>query len=221
SCAVPIAPPHFGHVLMSLSRSTHARPPHSSQRCARWPSRSTTNAHVAPRCLTCPFISRSFSECTRPGIDDADAPPSAREAVDPADLPAPALRHGSALLVEVGFFAGSVRGGSQVAGWAECLDLPGELGEELGDLVEAIAVFDFDLAQPTLAPRAEVLVPVSRRVLGTEDRGEHLVGGLGVVDLDLGEPSVDGVELVLGAEHGAPQFGHRPPGVAEQDALLV
>ena len=108
-----------------------------------------------------------------------------------------------------------MRGGSQVAGGAEGFDLGGELGEELGDLVELVAVLDFDLAEPVLAPGAEVLVPVPGGAFRAEDGGEHLVGVVGVVDLDLGEPGVDGVELVVGAEEAAPQLGDGAAGVGE------
>lgn len=45
-----------------------------------------------------------------------------------------------------------MRGRAQVAGRAERLDLRGELAEEVGDLVEPVAVLDLDLAQPALAP---------------------------------------------------------------------
>ena len=82
-------------------------------------------------------------------------------------------------------------GGLEVGLGAEGLDLVGELREEVGDLVEAVAVLPFDLAESLLAPGAEVGMPVPGGAFGAEDGGEDGVALLGVVDLDLGEAVVE------------------------------
>ena len=49
--------------------------------------------------------------------------------------------------------------GLEVRLGADGLDLGGEVGEEVGNLVEAISVLALDLTKALLAPNAEVVVP--------------------------------------------------------------
>jgi hypothetical protein len=58
-----------------------------------------------------------------------------------------------------------------------------------------------------------VLVPVPCGAVGSEKDGEDLVGGVGVLDLDLSQAGVDGLELVVGAKDRPVQLGHRSVGV--------
>src|SRR5207248_623432 len=72
----------------------------------------------------------------------------------------------------------------QVGLGADSLDLVGEVGEEVSDLVEAVAVGAGNLVDALFTPGAKAGVPVLGRVLGAEDGGDDGVGFLGVGDVD-------------------------------------